>query len=105
VLLAILFVAGCHRDKCTPFCERTAKAIGCVKLDACKTQCKQLHESPVCGAEFKVFEACMLQQSPDKWVCDPDDTPALKDGVCVPERLKVTDCLSSAPPPPPPKTP
>jgi hypothetical protein len=100
-LFAVLVAAagGCHRDHCLPLCEATAKALHCAHPGDCKLSCTQLHETPVCVPEFKEFETCFLEEPPEHWECDDNGVPALKEGVCGPQRAGVLACLQAHPPP------
>jgi len=91
-------LAGCRRADCVSTCEARDKVIKCGNTN-CKELCEKLHTSPVCGPQFKAFEACLLQQPVEKWQCDDGREPALKTGVCMPERGAVMKCLQEAPPP------
>ena len=102
LVVALSFVvaaaAGCHRDPCLSLCERNAKELGCHHPEDCKSSCKKLHESPVCGTPLKEFESCFLKEPREHWECDDfDGVPALKDGVCGAERGRVLACLQSQP--------
>jgi hypothetical protein len=98
---------GCRRNPCLALCETNAKALGCHHADQCKSSCQKLHDATVCATQLKEFEACFLKEPPEHWECDDfDGVPALKDGVCAPERKYVMACVQAqAPMPPPPKKP
>jgi hypothetical protein len=97
-LVSAAGLAGCRKKDCVSVCEARNKVIHC-SAARCKELCDKLHTSPVCGAQFKRFEACLLEQPVDKWECDDAREPALKAGVCGPERGEVMKCLQGTPPP------
>jgi hypothetical protein len=86
-------VAGCRKD-CVAVCEANQKVIKCKSTD-CKASCGKLHDAPTCKPEMASFESCFVKTPPDKWECDEDGQPALKDGVCSPERAAVMKCLEN----------
>jgi hypothetical protein len=104
-LLVLVSVAGCHRDRCVPICEKRAKEVPCARGEECKATCEKLHHSPVCLPQMKTFETCFLDQPTDHWTCDDEQLPVVKDDFCVKERAAVVRCLNSAPPPPLPTLP
>jgi hypothetical protein len=103
VFIALLaaHAAGCHRDACLPTCVKRAKELACNNPQDCKASCDKLHGSPICVSEFKAFEACFLKEPREHWQCDVDGQPAVKEGVCSPERAKVMTCLETHPLPVP----
>jgi hypothetical protein len=100
--LAAAAAGGCRRADCVSICQERDKVLKCGQTN-CKDLCGKLHTSPVCGAELKKFEGCLLKQPLDKWECDDAREPALKSGVCMPERGAVMTCLQQQPTPAPAK--
>jgi hypothetical protein len=97
VLGAAALVGGCRRD-CLATCEARQKVLKCERTN-CKASCDQLHDMPVCKKELAAFEACFVKEPADKWECDESREPAVKSGVCSPERAAVLQCVASQPAP------
>jgi hypothetical protein len=98
LLLALASAAalgGCRKSAdCVSVCTERDKTLKCGQTD-CKDLCNKLHTSPVCGAELKSFETCLLKQPPDQWECDETHEPALKMSACSPERGAVVKCMEN----------
>jgi hypothetical protein len=91
-LASVAALGGCRRNDCVSVCTEREKVLKCGQTD-CKALCERLHTSPVCGAELKTFEKCLLKQPADQWECDETREPALKMGACSPERGAVMKCM------------
>src|SRR5579872_3317120 len=97
LLLLVLTLGACHRDRCLSTCQQRQKELRCMPSKSCKTTCDQLHEASPCSAEMHGWEACIVSLPTDHWECNVAGEPVPQETACTDARAKVIACISKFP--------